>query len=78
MYSLKSFDQNWTYNNIDCYFVVCQTCFWTATILDLAEKRYNHRNPDGIISTCPMGSSGTILADLRCKYQTLTSNKDNL
>lgn len=60
MHSLNSFDQNWTYNNVDCCFVVCQTCFWTAIILDLAGKRDNHGNLDGITSTCPMSSSKNI------------------
>ena len=26
------------YNDIDCQFLICELCFWTATIFNLTEK----------------------------------------
>jgi hypothetical protein len=62
MYFLNSFDQNWTYNNIDCYFAICETCFWTATIFNSVKKwnKYGDNSHKRSISTCPICSSKNI------------------
>jgi hypothetical protein len=66
MYSLNSFDQNWTDNNdnnIGYYFAICETCFWTATIFIQLKNRTNmiilvsHKRS---IITCPIYSSKNI------------------
>ena len=36
MYSFNSKDQ--AYDYVDCHFVICQKCFWTATIFGTAKK----------------------------------------
>jgi hypothetical protein len=59
MHSLNSSDQNWTYNNnIDCYFAICETCFWTATIFNSVKNDDNSDKRS--ISTCPICSSKDI------------------
>jgi hypothetical protein len=66
MYSLNSFDQNWTYNNndnnIDYHFAICETCFWTATIFNSVKKRnkYDNTSHKRSISTYPICSSKNI------------------
>ena len=69
MYSLNSFYQNWTYNNnnnnnnnTDCYFAICKTCFWTATIFNSVKKwnKYDNNSHKRSIRTCPLCSSKNI------------------
>jgi hypothetical protein len=38
--------RKWDYEDIDCQFVVCQKCYWTATV-------FNKRNNQAI-KTCPI------------------------
>jgi hypothetical protein len=40
MYSLKLRDHIWGYDDIDCRFVLCQKCFWTATIFNSAKEEH--------------------------------------
>jgi ribosomal protein S27E len=47
-------DKMWDYDDIDCQFVVCQKCYWTATI-------FKKRNNQTII-TCPICSAKNISA----------------
>jgi hypothetical protein len=55
MYSFNS--KEYTYDDIDCHFVVCQKCFWTATIFNSA-KEGNSQNKS--IKTCPICSADNI------------------
>ena len=31
--------ESWMYNDIDCQFVICETCFWSATVFKSAEQQ---------------------------------------
>ena len=42
-----------SYEDIDCHFVVCQKCFWTATIFSSAKKSKN-------MKICPICSANNI------------------
>jgi hypothetical protein len=53
MYSFNS--EEHAYDDIDCSFVVCQKCFWTATIFSRASKR-NSQN----MGACPICSCKNI------------------
>jgi hypothetical protein len=57
MYSFKLQDQIWAYEDIDCQFVVCQNCFWAATIFNSA-KKVNSQNKS--IKICPICSADNI------------------
>jgi hypothetical protein len=57
MYSFKLQDQILAYEDIDCSFIVCQKCFWTATIFNSA-KEGNSQNKS--IKTCPICSADNI------------------
>ena len=58
----SSLSQSWTYSNIDCDFVICQRCFWCATVLNLLKKENNNNNSKHNITTnnCPVCSSKNI------------------
>ena len=66
MHSLMSTNtssiESWMYNDIDCQFAICETCFWSATVFKSAEQQNtNNNNSDkGIFHTCPMCSSSNI------------------
>jgi hypothetical protein len=45
-------DKRCSYDDIDCHFVVCQKCYWAATI-------YKQRNNKTIVS-CPICSGKNI------------------
>ena len=45
-------DKKWDYDDIDCHFVVCQKCYWVATIF----KKRNNKT----IKTCPMSYAKNI------------------
>lgn len=46
------------YNNIHCQFVICESCFWTATIFNLVKERDKNNNVHRkTLSSCPMCSS---------------------
>ena len=54
--SNSSLVQSWTYDNIDCQFVICETCFWNATIFKFSEKQNRRCH----IHSCPLCSSNNI------------------
>ena len=61
MHSLTSsggspFVQNWTYDNIDCQFIICEACFWHATIYRFSGQ-HDMNYP---IRSCPLCSSNNI------------------
>jgi hypothetical protein len=57
MHSFKLQDHIWAYEDIDCRFVVCQKCFWTATIFNSA-KANNSQNKS--MKACPICSYNNI------------------
>jgi hypothetical protein len=57
MYSFKLQDYIGTYEDIDCRFVVCHKCFWTATIFNSAKWK-NSKNKG--IKACPICSANDI------------------
>ena len=54
--------ESWMYNDIDCQFAICETCFWSATVFKCAEQQNtNNNNSDkGILHCCPICSSSNI------------------
>jgi len=66
MHSLMSANssstESWMYNDIDCQFAICETCFWSATVFKSAEQQNtNNNNSDkGILHSCPICSSSNI------------------
>jgi hypothetical protein len=48
------------YNNIHCQFLICESCFWTATILNLVKKWDKNNRHRTALSSCPMCSSKNI------------------
>ena len=59
MYSFNSKYQ--TYDNIDCHFVICQKCFWTATIFSAAKKGKSQNMSAYPICSCKNISTFSIL-----------------
>jgi hypothetical protein len=53
MYSFNS--KEYAYDDIDCSLVVCQKCFWTATIFRTARKEHSQN-----MSACPICSCKNI------------------
>ena len=54
MHYFNSKDQ--IYDEVNCHFVICQKCFWTATIFSTAARKGNNRN----MSACPICSCENI------------------
>ena len=49
--------KRWSYEDVDCCFIVCQKCFWAATIFNSA-KAGNSQNKN--IRVCPICSTNNI------------------
>lgn len=47
-------------NNISCQFVICESCFWTATVFNLNKKWDKNSPRRTTVNTCPMCSSKNI------------------
>ena len=58
----SSLIQSWIYNNINCNFVICQRCFWNATVFNLVKKenRDNNERHNRTIKNCPICSTKNI------------------
>jgi hypothetical protein len=57
----SSLGQSWTCSIINCNFVICQQCFWSATIFNLVKKQNKNNNEyNRNINNCPMCSSKNI------------------
>jgi hypothetical protein len=65
MHSLMSTNtssiESWIYNDIDCQFAICETCFWSGTVFKSAgQHNKNNKSDQGIFHTCPIRSSSNI------------------
>ena len=57
----SSLIQSWIYNNINCNFVICQRCFWCATVFNVVRKQSkNNSGNNKDINNCHMCSSKNI------------------
>ena len=66
MHSLMSANssstESWMYNDIDCQFAICETCFWSATVFKSAEQHdtNNNNSGKGIFRICPICAGSNI------------------
>ena len=76
--SYSSDDQNgYIFKNIDCQFLICESCFWTATIFNLDRKwDKNSKRTRNAPSRCPMCLSTNISIISLSTYND-DSNDDN-
>lgn len=57
----SSLDQTKIYTDINCNFVICQRCFWSATVFNLIRKQNKNNNGyDRTIDNCPLCSNKNI------------------
>ena len=62
MYSIMSpvdsLIRSLVFDNIDCQFVVCETCLWSVTVFRLVERQRINDNRN--LQACPICSGGNI------------------
>ena len=64
------------YDDIDCHFIICQTCFWTATMFN-SHKKGNSQNTT--MSACPICSSKNIsICSIRINDDDICRSKSQL